>query len=229
MNSEINPTSFDIRNLILHIPNFLDKEKCNYLINYHENNSHLAKSEESSRSEDNLLENSTFKAVHVTDEKCEAYKIIHSSTEEIINLYHEYLNEFEMFHVAFRAKLKFPYKHRILKYETGSKIHSHIDHSPNTFGSCTFNLNDNYTGGEFAFFRNKYRIKLSRGDALIFPADYFWTHEVLPIETGTRYSVNTFLLDVPNFFKNKIHEYINFLYTMYPSHLEKRFKVPGSY
>ena len=41
------------------------------------------------------------------------------------------------------------------------------------------------------------KLYLKQGDVLIFPADYHWVHEVKPITKGTRYSVNCFLLDVP--------------------------------
>tara|TARA_R110000851_G_scaffold151527_2_gene292755 strand:+ start:74 stop:433 length:360 start_codon:yes stop_codon:yes gene_type:complete len=84
-----------------------------------------------------------------------------------------------------------------MKYQIGNKIHPHVDHDPHVYGSCTFNLNEDYEGGEFGFFRDKKNIDLKQGDVLIFPADYHWVHEVKPITKGTRYSVNCFLLDVP--------------------------------
>ena len=41
------------------------------------------------------------------------------------------------------------------------------------------------------------QIKLKQGDALIFPADHYWVHEVKPINKGVRYSVNCFLQSIP--------------------------------
>ena len=38
---------------------------------------------------------------------------------------------------------------------------------------------------------------LGKGVALIFPAGYFWVHEVDKITKGTRYSINSFLQQVP--------------------------------
>jgi hypothetical protein len=38
---------------------------------------------------------------------------------------------------------------------------------------------------------------LEKGEAMIWPADYFWVHEVKPIISGARYSLNTFLCSVP--------------------------------
>ena len=84
-----------------------------------------------------------------------------------------------------------------MKYETGAKIHPHTDHIPNIYGSITFNLNNDYEGGEFKFFNGNYTVSLNKGDALIFPADYFWVHEIPPVTKGVRYSLNSFLIRHP--------------------------------
>jgi predicted 2-oxoglutarate/Fe(II)-dependent dioxygenase YbiX len=108
--------------------------------------------------------------------------------------------------------------YRLLKYETGAQIHPHTDHDPYTYGSCTFNLNDNYSGGEFAWFRDRYRLKLGRGDGLIFPADFFWVHEVKPITEGVRYSTNSFLLSIPDIMKWEASELVKKLKENPPDH-----------
>jgi predicted 2-oxoglutarate/Fe(II)-dependent dioxygenase YbiX len=86
----------------------------------------------------------------------------------------------------------------LLKYSTGASIHPHIDWGPFIHASCTFNLNDNYNGGEFAFFNGQHTITLGKGDALIFPADSFWVHEVKPVTEGIRYSTNSFITSLPD-------------------------------
>jgi predicted 2-oxoglutarate/Fe(II)-dependent dioxygenase YbiX len=91
-----------------------------------------------------------------------------------------------------------------MKYETGAKIHPHTDHIPNIYGSISFNLNNDYEGGEFKFFNGNYTVSLNKGDALIFPADYFWVHEVTPVTKGERYSINSFLYDILMIFFYKI-------------------------
>ena len=85
-----------------------------------------------------------------------------------------------------------------MKYSLGAEIHPHSDHDPGTYGSISFNLNDNYEGGVFTFFNGNYSVELKKGDALIFPADYFWVHEVTPVTKGVRYSLNSFLNHLPN-------------------------------
>ena len=58
-------------------------------------------------------------------------------------------------------------------------------------------LNEDYEGGDFAFWGGRHKIKLGVGDVMIWPADYFWVHEVEEITKGTRYSANTFLCRHP--------------------------------
>ena len=118
------------------------------------------------------------------------HELVSSSLEKMINLYHNHTDQFKMFHITRKQRMLYSHKLRLMKYETGAKIHPHTDHAPYIYGSCTFNLNEEYEGGEFAFFRGKKKIKLKRGDALIFPADHYWVHEVKPITKGVRYSTN---------------------------------------
>ena len=86
--------------------------------------------------------------------------------------------------------------YRLLKYEVGAKIHPHSDFGDYTYASCTFNLNDKYTGGVFGFWNSQHTVTLKKGEGMIWPADYFWVHEVSPIKTGVRYSTNCFIKSV---------------------------------
>ena len=128
-----------------------------------------------------------------------SFHIIHEAIEKMINEYHDYLDTFGAFHVARRVSMLFPHKYRLKKYEKGAWIHPHTDHDTGVYGSCTINLNEEYEGGDFAFWGGKHKLKLGRGDIMIWPADYFWVHEVEEITEGTRYSANCFLCNKPMF------------------------------
>ena len=127
----------------------------------------------------------------------EAFKLIHNAVEKMVCDYQDYLDTFNAFHVMRRVSLMYPHMYRIMKYDTGAWIHPHVDHDPEVYGSCTINLNDEYTGGDFAFWGGKHKVKLEKGDAMIWPADYYWVHEVEEIMSGFRYSVNCFLRSTP--------------------------------
>jgi len=84
----------------------------------------------------------------------------------------------------------------LLKYKEGGFFTQHIDESPinNRTVSLSINLNDDYEGGEFAFFDREKVIKLEKGDILMFPSNYIYPHEIMPILKGTRYSIVTWFI-----------------------------------
>ena len=133
-----------------------------------------------------------------------AFDLIHSTIETVINDYHDYMDRFNAFHVDRRLTLLHPHLYRLMKYEKGAWIHPHTDHDHGVYGSCTINLNDDYEGGEFAFWGGQHKVKLNKGDAMIWPADFLWVHEVEEITSGARYSVNCFLRDSPQFLPDTV-------------------------
>jgi Rps23 Pro-64 3,4-dihydroxylase Tpa1-like proline 4-hydroxylase len=84
----------------------------------------------------------------------------------------------------------------LLRYETGQFYKQHTDsftEMPRAL-SCSLNLNDDYDGGEFAFFNREVMIRAKKGSAIIFPSNFLYPHEVMPVIKGTRYSIVTWLI-----------------------------------
>jgi len=84
---------------------------------------------------------------------------------------------------------------RFNRYKAGTKMGPHYDHIRSLFDgklkgvpilSFVGLLNDNYEGGEFICRRNK--IKLTRGDILLFPSNFMYPHEVKEVTKGMRFS-----------------------------------------
>lgn len=50
---------------------------------------------------------------------------------------------------------------------------------------------------------------MEKGDALIFPANSFFVHEVTEVTKGSRYSVNSFLTSIPLNNIDEIKNYVN--------------------
>lgn len=188
---------FDITKLIHRVPNFLSDDECQSLIEEYDARSSehdLERCPDANTGEDIY---STFHRITL-QQGTKNFNLVHRKTEQAINSYLDYLSEFNSFHMPqLRKSFLYSHMYRLLKYEAGCKIHPHSDHDPFVYGSITFNLNDDYTGGNFLFFNGKYEVKLAKGEMMIWPADYFWVHEVTPVETGTRYSTNGFLMAVP--------------------------------
>lgn len=83
--------------------------------------------------------------------------------------------------------------YELLRYKTGGFYKEHTDSynkRPRVI-SCSFAINDNYEGGEFAFFNKKIQYRLDKGDALMFPSTFTYPHQILPVTKGERYSIIT--------------------------------------
>jgi predicted 2-oxoglutarate/Fe(II)-dependent dioxygenase YbiX len=206
--------NFQIEKLILHKKKFLSKKECDSIIQYYEDNKEKKNKEHCIHAVTGVDTTSTMDVVDI-EYGTEIEKLVSGKTEDMINLYHDYTEKFKMFHIYRKNSLLFSHKLRLMKYEKGAWIHPHVDHSIYIYGSCSFNLNNEYEGGDFQFFNGKKKIKLGKGDALIWPADYFWVHQVTPITEGVRYSTNSFLQSVPDSIKNNINNFAELLLKNY--------------
>jgi predicted 2-oxoglutarate/Fe(II)-dependent dioxygenase YbiX len=86
--------------------------------------------------------------------------------------------------------------YELLTYPEGCFYKEHVDSfkaRPRAV-SCSFILNDDFNGGEFAFFNRELKYKLKKGDALMFPSNFMYPHEVMPVTKGTRYSIVTWFI-----------------------------------
>jgi len=86
--------------------------------------------------------------------------------------------------------------YELLKYPEGGFYIQHTDSFkaiPRAV-ACSFILNNDFEGGEFAFFDRELKYKLEKGDALMFPSNFMYPHEVMPVTKGTRYSLVTWLV-----------------------------------
>ena len=81
----------------------------------------------------------------------------------------------------------------LLRYHAGGFYTIHTDNykdRPRTV-SMSLMLSDDYEGGEFAFFDRETILKPSKGSAVVFPANFMYPHEIMPVLSGTRYSIIT--------------------------------------
>lgn len=86
--------------------------------------------------------------------------------------------------------------YELLRYKEGQFYIQHTDSfkgRPRAV-SCSFILNDDYEGGEFAFFDRKLVYKLKKGSCIMFPSNFMYPHEIMPVTSGTRYSIITWFI-----------------------------------
>lgn len=84
----------------------------------------------------------------------------------------------------------------LLRYQEGEFYSEHTDHflqAPRIV-SCSFTLNDNFEGGEFGFFNCELVYKPPKGSALMFPSNFMYPHEVMPVTRYVRYSIITWFI-----------------------------------
>jgi len=106
-------------------------------------------------------------------------------------------------HAIDRYNTKFPHCHieedsgyEMLRYETGQFYKQHVDSfkaQPRAV-SCSVSLNDDYDGGEWAFFDRSIEFRMPKGSAVLFPSNFMYPHEILPVTKGTRYSIVTWFV-----------------------------------
>jgi alkylated DNA repair dioxygenase AlkB len=83
--------------------------------------------------------------------------------------------------------------YELLRYDTGFGYSRHTDDfklEPRVI-SCSFVLNDEYTGGEFNLLDQNLSFKQKKGSVLMFPSNFMFPHEVAKVTSGTRYSIVT--------------------------------------
>jgi len=85
-----------------------------------------------------------------------------------------------------------------LKYDVGNFYKQHVDHFKNEprSVSCSIALNDidEYDGGEFAFFDKELKYKIKKGSVILFPSNFMFPHEIVPVTKGTRYAIVTWFV-----------------------------------
>jgi Rps23 Pro-64 3,4-dihydroxylase Tpa1-like proline 4-hydroxylase len=86
--------------------------------------------------------------------------------------------------------------YELLRYKEGQFYTQHTDSfkaRPRAV-SCSLALNDDYEGGEWGFFDREMVIKAPKGSAVLFPSNFMYPHEIMPVTKGTRYSVITWFI-----------------------------------
>lgn len=181
----------------IYIENVFTKKQCKELIKEFNKRKEEAIPEHCTHASNNVDTTSTFTRVELIP-KTKSFNLVHNATKHMTKQWIKYLRKLDSTHsFVVEKNLNFVHMYRLMCYEKGGWIHPHIDWSEFTHASCTILLNDDYEGGEFSFFNGKHDVKMKAGQAMIFPANAYWVHEVKEIKKGKRYSTNCFILSLP--------------------------------
>jgi hypothetical protein len=91
--------------------------------------------------------------------------------------------------------LKYWEAFNFIKYGPGQHFMEHHDHgfSYNCTVSLVSYVNDDYEGGELYFRLQNLKVKPEAGDLFIFPSNFMYPHQAMPVTSGTKYSIVTML------------------------------------
>ena len=142
------------------VNNFLEKNICNYLIEY------INKNKTKKHGKTNVL--SMDKAA--ATEGIIDFKLILANLNYLVKKY---------------SPKTFINYSQIVKWPKGSSQNSHFDFDQHSHTSILY-LNDDFEGADFMLCGEK--IDLKKGDILLFPSNFMYPHEVTETTKGTRYS-----------------------------------------
>jgi hypothetical protein len=131
-------------------------------------------------SDQNIISENTFKRQNIDD-------LVFQSVSKV-------LHEYKEIHPGFKVEIDTGYQ--LLRYNEEQYYLQHTDSfkEQQRSLSCSIQLNEDYDGGEFAFFDREIMIRSKKGSAIVFPSNFMYPHEIMPVIRGTRYSVITWLV-----------------------------------
>jgi predicted 2-oxoglutarate/Fe(II)-dependent dioxygenase YbiX len=174
--------------------NVLSPENCNLILNEYQNSSEwldtLTGNGQVSKDTRNCTEIS-ISSQHILEQNFDVRKnldsIVFESVKNVITNYNNLIP-------TFRIDIDTGYQ--LLRYKKGEFYIQHTDSfkEQQRSLSCSIQLNEDYEGGEFAFFDREMMIRTKPGSAIVFPSNFMYPHEIMPVIKGTRYSIITWLV-----------------------------------
>lgn len=185
--------SFDLRDYIMVFENIVPDELCDEILDEYNNDK-------------NWVNTSTSGGLKRDTRRCDAINmsdafIIEQNQDKRKNIDDKLFvcagNAIKKYNDKFKyARIQGDSGYTLLRYQEGEFYTEHTDHflqNPRIV-SCSFTLNDNFEGGEFGFFNRELVYKPPKGSALMFPSNFLYPHEVMPVTRRVRYSIITWFI-----------------------------------
>jgi predicted 2-oxoglutarate/Fe(II)-dependent dioxygenase YbiX len=189
----IKPAS-KLKDFVKVFDNVLSPENCNLILNEYQNSSEWTNTrtgdEEISKNVRNCME-IPISQDFIVNKNLEVRKnldnVVFESIRKVITNYN---------HIIPTFKIDIDTGYQLLRYNEGE---FYIQHTDSFKGqqrsiSCSLQLNEDYDGGEFALFDREMMIRTKPGSAIVFPSNFMYPHEIMPVIKGTRYAIITWLV-----------------------------------
>jgi hypothetical protein len=134
-----------------------------------------------------------FKKTDIMHDPSEASKKLQALWDDVyynqLQAVKDYARRFNIGELRYWEALNF------VKYGVGQHFQEHTDHgySYNCVLSSVSYPNDDYTGGELYFRLQGIKVKPKAGDLFLFPSNFMYPHQSMPVESGVKYSIVTML------------------------------------
>jgi len=174
--------------------NVLSPENCNLILNEYQNSSEWLDTktgdDEISKNVRNCMEISISQDFTINqnlDVRKNLDNLVFESVRNIISNYNDIVP-------TFRIDIDTGYQ--LLRYKEDEFYTQHTDSfkEQQRSLSCSIQLNEDYDGGEFALFDREMMIRTKSGSAIVFPSNFMYPHEIMPVIKGTRYAIITWLV-----------------------------------
>jgi predicted 2-oxoglutarate/Fe(II)-dependent dioxygenase YbiX len=172
----------------------LSPENCNLILNEYQNSSEW----EDTRTGDGQVSKNarncteiSISSQHILEQNFDVRKnlddVVFESVRNVITNYNNLIPTFG---------IDIDTGYQLLRYKEGEFYIQHTDSfkEQQRSLSCSIQLNEDYEGGEFAFFDREMMIRTKPGSAIVFPSNFMYPHEIMPVIKGTRYSIITWLV-----------------------------------
>lgn len=184
----------NIEDYIVEFENILSNEECDEILKEYENCSSWGPTyvgggvvDRNVRNVDTIYMSDPFIIAQNPEVRKRIDEIIFKGAARAIQKYNDLFPE---------AKIEEDSGYELLRYSPGQFYTQHTDSfkaRPRAV-SCSFALNDNFEGGGFSFFDKEFVYRLRKGSVLMFPSNFMYPHEVIPVTEGVRYSIITWFV-----------------------------------
>ena len=187
----VSKSSQKLENFIKIYDNIVSKELCEKILNEYKNSSDWNPTSVGDNVVNSNIRNCDGILIsddQIIEKNYEVRKNIDMNLhQQLLKVVEKYSNEFPHFCPSIDTG------YQLLKYETGQFYTQHTDSFINQQRSisCSLTLNEDFVGGEFAFFDREIMIRNSVGSVIVFPSNFMYPHEVMPVKDGIRYSIVT--------------------------------------
>ena len=181
------PERMDLRDYIKCYERVFSKEECKYIIESCSNAPGSETATVGSGQENKEVRNCSM--LDISAKLPEVDKLVHANIEKVVcAICRDY-----------GVQPRSDQGYQFLTYNVGQFYKEHLDVGYDDGASvriisASIWLNSEYEGGEMSFFNGKYTVRCPVGSVLVFPSNYLYPHQILPVTEGVRHSIVTWFM-----------------------------------